>query len=136
MRWWMLFGLLAFGCGKQATPEPNGEGSGARVDVPAQVDVATGEIAAGETPEALYAACRDRVEQPEADGECTTDQDCAPAGCSGEICTTKAAGAEVMSTCEIRACYAVLDTCGCVEGRCAWSLVASLPDAAPKGMLK
>jgi len=89
--------------------------------VPAPAD----EAAA--TPASMYAACRDRVEQPEADGECKTAADCGVSGCGGELCAAKSHGA-IASTCEVRACFSVLDSCGCVEGRCTWSLKAAVPE--------
>ena len=81
------------------------------------------------TPQTLYATCRDRVEQPEADAECSTDADCAPTGCSSEVCTTAEAGAGMMTTCGIEPCFQILDTCGCIEGRCSWSLKDEVPPA-------
>jgi eight-cysteine-cluster-containing protein len=76
------------------------------------------------TPAALYAECASRVEGPEADGECSTDADCTRAGCGSEVCATTAAAADLMTTCEDRPCFAVLDTCGCHDGRCTWTLRA------------
>ena len=73
-------------------------------------------------PASLYETCRGRVEGPEQDGECDDDDDCATAGCSGEVCATTEAVAGLMTTCEVRPCFAALDSCGCVEGRCSWSL--------------
>lgn len=70
----------------------------------------------------LYGMCRDRVEGPESDGECASDEDCVAVGCSSEICTTRDKGAGMMSTCDNKPCYAALDTCGCAAGRCQWSL--------------
>ena len=77
-------------------------------------------------PAVIYAGCRDRVEQPENAGECKTSADCGSGGCSGEMCVAKSLGA-ITSTCEVRACFGVLDTCGCVEGKCQWSLKAAAP---------
>lgn len=84
----------------------------------------------------LYGACRERVERPEADGECSSDADCVASGCSQELCTSTAAAAEgLMSTCEMRPCFKVLDACGCVEGHCRWSLKELAPgDAGLPGM--
>ncbi|MBW2255419.1 MAG: eight-cysteine-cluster domain-containing protein, partial [Deltaproteobacteria bacterium] len=61
----------------------------------------------------------------EADGECNSDADCASTGCGREVCTT--ATADVMTTCEIRQCFSILDSCGCVKGRCTWSLKDEVP---------
>lgn len=80
------------------------------------------------TPASLYASCRDRVEGPEADGECETDADCKTAGCGGEVCTTVAEAANVMTTCDAKLCFSVLETCGCVEGRCSWALKDAIPE--------
>lgn len=71
----------------------------------------------------LYAECREAVEGPTEAGECSADADCEAVGCSGEMCVTKeVAAAGIMSPCVERPCHAVLDTCGCVEGTCRWSL--------------
>jgi len=121
-------GLPCVGCGDPAPAPP-----AALVAAPATPALA---LPAALPPAALppadaaaaYAACRARVEEPEADGECTTDADCAVAGCSGEICTTAAAVGELMSTCEVDPCFAVLDHCGCQAGRCSWSLKGAASD--------
>ncbi|MEY3213252.1 MAG: hypothetical protein RIT28_3733, partial [Pseudomonadota bacterium] len=42
-------------------------------------------------PVGMYQRCHDRVELPEADGECQADADCTRAGCSAELCVTRAA---------------------------------------------
>lgn len=76
-----------------------------------------------ENGQAIYDECRPRVEGPaEAAGECTTDADCARAGCNGEVCATAAEAPDLMTTCEIRLCYHLLDSCSCVEGVCGWSI--------------
>lgn len=74
------------------------------------------------TPQSLYETCRDRVEGVETDGECETDADCARAGCGSEVCLPAKLAVDVMTTCEVRPCFSVLDTCGCNEGRCNWTL--------------
>lgn len=84
-----------------------------------------------ETPDAAYASCRERVEGPEAAGECDADADCGKTGCGGEVCTTTAEIPNVMTTCEDRACFAVLETCGCHGGRCTWTVRPAEP-AAPQ----
>lgn len=71
---------------------------------------------------AAYAACEARLEQPESAGECTSDDDCAPAGCSGERCITRVAAKDLMGTCEVLPCFEVVDTCGCDAGTCRWTL--------------
>ena len=70
----------------------------------------------------LYEGCRERVEYIETPGECTTDDDCMRGGCSREVCAPAATITEIMTTCEIRLCYHVLDSCGCNEGLCQWSI--------------
>lgn len=79
----------------------------------------------------LYAQCRDRVEGVGAPGECTTDADCARAGCSQEVCVTRAAAAEVMTTCEVLPCFRVLDACGCHDGTCSWTIKETALVPAP-----
>jgi eight-cysteine-cluster-containing protein len=82
------------------------------------------------SPEKLYETCKDRVEQPEQDGECTADDDCARSGCGREVCTTLTAARELMTTCEKRMCFDALDQCGCADGRCSWTL-KDASDMAP-----
>jgi eight-cysteine-cluster-containing protein len=81
--------------------------------------------------ESLYAACKDRVENPQEAGECTADADCARTGCGSEVCTTSAAAKGFMTTCDARYCYQVLDTCGCHEGVCSWTLKDPGPKPPP-----
>lgn len=93
-----------------------------------------GDPVSSATPADLYAACADRLEQPEAAGECTTSDECAPAGCSAEKCITKVAAADLMSTCEVLPCFQAVEACACVEGQCRWSVRAEMP-AAPTNNL-
>ena len=55
--------------------------------------------------------------------ECTTDSDCAVAGCSGQICTTAEEAPGILTTCEYKEEYTCLELtgCGCVEGTCVWA---------------
>jgi eight-cysteine-cluster-containing protein len=82
------------------------------------------------TAEQLYGACEARVEGSSAPGECHTDSDCARAGCSQEVCVPARLVADVQSTCERLPCFTTLDTCGCHEGICTWTL------KEPDGSLK
>ena len=82
-------------------------------------------------PQAAYEQCRERVEGPESDGECTTDSDCTTGGCSGELCATPASLEGMMSTCEMLPCFRVLDSCGCNEGRCSWTVAAPKAGEGP-----
>lgn len=120
----MLAVVIAWGCGGNAknTPAPAPEPEVAPEPAPAP------EVA---TPQALYEECRDRVEGPQAEGECQTDADCKATGCGSEVCTTVAEAANVMTTCEDKPCFQVLDACGCHEGQCTWTVKAELPAAAP-----
>ena len=54
--------------------------------------------------------------------QCAIDNDCAAAGCSGQICTTSRAAPGIITTCEWREEYDCLrlTSCGCVNGTCAW----------------
>jgi len=75
---------------------------------------------------ARYAECKERVELPESGGECAVDDDCAPGGCNLTVCTTTAAVQEgLMTSCDVEPCAEILKECGCVSGRCQWSLKGS-----------
>jgi eight-cysteine-cluster-containing protein len=89
------------------------------------------------TPAALYAECEQRVEGPQKDAECTTDADCGTAGCGNEVCTSTAEKANVMTTCEDKLCFKILDACGCHEGECTWTLKSEVPASqiGPAGSL-
>ncbi|MDP2312664.1 MAG: hypothetical protein Q8P41_07150 [Pseudomonadota bacterium] len=78
-------------------------------------------------PAEAYAGCRDRLEGPQAAGECTTDADCTKAGCSSEVCVANANRDEVMTTCEVLACFGAVDSCGCHDGMCSWTLKSEMP---------
>ena len=116
--------LSMVGCGDSdanATPEPE------PVEVPKPAKAKKKAKSAkmkvkNQTPQELYDECKERVEKPQKEGECKTDADCAKAGCSSEVCTTSKAAKNVMSACDARTCYQVLDTCGCNEGQCTWSI--------------
>ncbi|MFA5105781.1 MAG: hypothetical protein WC506_02355 [Candidatus Micrarchaeia archaeon] len=64
--------------------------------------------------------------QPKPD--CATDSDCAPAGCSSQLCAPK--GADITTTCEWRneySCYGEsFASCGCNAGVCGWKQNDSL----------
>lgn len=131
---WVVL-LLALGCARREVPSD---------PPPASTEVAPVEATAGDPPplsdpETLYTQCRERVESPEADGECASDADCVAAGCSGEVCLPKTAAEGLMTSCEVRLCYSVLQSCGCRAGRCAWTLGREkldkklVPRPGPKG---
>lgn len=57
------------------------------------------------------------------EAECVSDSDCSRAGCSGQLCVQAGKAANIITTCEYKAEYDCLrlTSCGCIEGRCAWS---------------
>jgi len=94
-----------------ASAVPEGTASeGGRTDAPSS------------DPSALYGQCRDRVEGVGVPGECSSDTDCARAGCSSEVCVAAVRKAEAITTCEILPCFEVLASCGCVDGQCSWTV--------------
>jgi|SRR3989338_4648575 len=54
--------------------------------------------------------------------ECFKDSDCAPAGCSGQICAPSGKASEIITTCEYKEEYSCLKltSCGCVDYECQW----------------
>ncbi len=79
------------------------------------------------TPAQSYAACKDRLEGPQAAGECTTDAECVTVGCSSEVCTATTKAPDVMTTCEILPCFSAVEGCGCHEGMCTWNVRSEMP---------
>jgi len=75
----------------------------------------------------VVAACQaeDADESPDVnlEPECSTDSDCAAAGCSGQLCVTAEEAPGIITTCEYREEYSCLQqtNCGCVEGKCGWA---------------
>jgi len=55
--------------------------------------------------------------------ECSTDSDCAPAGCSSQLCVSANKASEIITTCEYREEYSCLKltSCGCVNNKCSWN---------------
>lgn len=53
--------------------------------------------------------------------ECATDNDCAPAGCSGQICAPQ--GKDIITTCEFKEEYKCVEftSCGCISNKCQWA---------------
>jgi len=113
-----LLVLSTVGCGSNRSAPP----------VPVPTSVPAPVPAPDLSPAALYADCALLVEGPQADAECTTDADCGRGGCGNVVCTTAVAATDVMTTCEDRPCFAVLDACGCHDGRCTWTV---RPPASP-----
>lgn len=131
-------GASAAGAAEEARPNA-GEAAETEPSAPSEASAAGTEpasaepdsVAADPAVQALYQQCLARVEGRETDNECTADDDCVAAGCSTEICTTRKAAEGMMSTCENRPCFSVLDACGCNAGRCQWSLKESVPTSGP-----
>lgn len=133
--WRALPLIVLIACGnKNNTPTPPEEGTpadgaaDAGTPAPAPEPVPEPAPTAPPTPQSLYEECKERVEsRNQAPGECKADADCKTAGCGAETCTTAADAANIMSTCEDKLCFKVLDTCGCHEGMCTWTLKAEVP---------
>jgi len=53
---------------------------------------------------------------------CAMDSDCAPSGCSGQVCAHVSEITNIVTTCEWKDEYECLTyaTCGCTEGECEW----------------
>lgn len=144
MRALPLIFLVALACGKGSpAPKPGSTevpvATGKSVSQPATsaVDAAGDDTSSPDDPSKgagdieLPEECAGRVEGPESDGECTQDSDCARAGCSSEVCTAAASASDVMTTCEVLPCFDRLESCGCVQGRCRWSLSQAGAPKAP-----
>ncbi len=74
----------------------------------------------------LISACTTNQEQPPMEnksGECSSDADCAKAGCSGQLCVPEGSASGTITTCEYKEEYDCrkLTSCGCAQGRCAWA---------------
>ena len=117
----LLFLLLLLACGRDQPSPP----------LEPIISSANQEQRSGPTPESLYLQCEERVEGAETAGECSVDEDCVTGGCGSEVCTTAEAAKGLMTTCEARPCFQVLEACGCVEGLCKWSLKDELPPLQP-----
>ncbi len=141
--WMVLVVGIACNRGEQAPPTEapaqsvpvQTEAAGEVVDAPSAVpaDVPEGrregiqplrpltELTPLGKPSEMYAMCKDRVEGADLAGECSSDADCVKAGCSQEMCISSSDSAKgIMSTCEVRPCFAILKDCGCVSGVCSW----------------
>lgn len=124
----LLLGLLLQVACQTPAPPSQEPAAAAPASSPPTGQVAATVEGAAMDPQALYGQCRERVEGPEAQGECATDADCARGGCSQEVCATPASLAGMMSTCEVLPCFQVLQDCGCHDGRCTWTVAAPAAD--------
>ena len=128
----VIIGLLLLGaCKKGGTQAVSSDLPGQGTPAPPEESPPDPAPVPKPTKQSLYAECQDRVESPQAEGECKTDADCTKAGCASEVCTTTAAAKELMTTCDMRYCYQVLDTCGCHDGQCTWTLKDPGPAPPP-----
>jgi len=122
----LCVGLLGCGAAEHApAPSPTPVVQSSQLEAPATKTLpapVTKSPPAGD-PAALYAACEQRVEGADKPAECAVDADCTSAGCSSEMCISRAeADLGVMSTCEVLPCFSVLETCGCDAGVCRWQV--------------
>ncbi len=60
-----------------------------------------------------------RFELPEEEGECAMAQDCVPAGCSAEVCTTVSEAPELYTYCAEKH-PGTQYYCTCLATRCRW----------------
>ena len=126
----LVFAALMTGCSKEGSkPEAPVPAPTEEPEAPPQPAEPAPSAAFPRTPQGFYDSCRDRVEGPSTAGECSSDADCVPAGCSQEMCVSKAtAGDGLMSPCEIAPCFQVLDSCTCQAGACTWTVKSELPE--------
>lgn len=71
-------------------------------------------------PQPLVEIYMDEAVQPKyAQGTCSTEGDCTPAGCGGEVCSDDPG---LITTCEVKpdAPDPNIYKCGCVEDQCVW----------------
>ncbi len=72
----------------------------------------------------ILAGCTKETQEKSAaeNSECTSDDDCVLAGCSGQVCAPKEKASDIITDCEWKEEYSchVKTSCGCVEGSCAW----------------
>lgn len=128
----VILALVMVGCAGKATPDtPKDEVTDKAPEPQPEPVTPPPAPVAVQTPAELYGECKDRVEGPQKDDECKTDADCATSGCGNEVCTTAAEKGNVMTTCEDKLCFKVLDSCGCHEGECTWTLKAETPIEKP-----
>ncbi len=109
MRWLAVTAFALAGCGG---PSSGGSSAGSSQGA-SSPDSGGAPLTAAECPtlaaELLPAgSCRS------AQGTCSTDADCQPTGCGGQIC----ASTSLVSTCIYRPCYDVPSACRCVRGCC------------------
>jgi eight-cysteine-cluster-containing protein len=120
----MVLLALLIACGGAASPPPSTQvpvvsASPSEIAPPAVSDPSGGAPITGAD---LYGQCRDRVEGAATAGECVTDADCSKAGCSQEVCVSASAAKSVKTSCERLLCFSALDSCGCHEGTCSWTV--------------
>lgn len=107
----VLASFLLFGCTQpQPTPTPTGTPTVTATPLPTLTATPT------KNPDDIPPFPEDDL------ASCKSDADCVPAGCNGEICTSKANAGNIASICVYKpefACYKQI-SCGCVTNSCAW----------------
>jgi len=55
--------------------------------------------------------------------ECSSDSDCAAAGCSSQLCVGADKASGIITTCEYKEEYSCLKltSCGCINNKCSWN---------------
>src|SRR5262249_11833090 len=101
---------LQIGCELRGIGPLLPEGDGGVVDPPLCTEARCPQFLPGDPH---YA----RVEAPDAENACSSDQDCAKQGCSDEVCVS--APASVVTSCDWHEWFPRED-CGCVDGTCMW----------------
>ena len=69
----------------------------------------------------LYEGCRDRLELRRVTNECVQDST-APKAVVEVNYASQDVAKTMGSTCEVRPCFATLNSCGCQAGKCQWTL--------------
>lgn len=70
----------------------------------------------------LISSCTQKTPEIPKDVECNTDNDCATAGCSGQLCVSKDQAKDIITTCEYKEEYECLklSSCSCMNNKCQW----------------
>lgn len=124
----LLASIIALGCNAQLNQQNNGQQTnGLQNEEEMNRERQNGEGQSREQP----GSGKDPNSDPDLTGgpgatipegaECSSDDDCIKAGCSGTLCQSKFAE-KMFTTCEYReeyACYTTI-SCGCAQGKCAW----------------
>ena len=99
---------------------------------PAPVISAGAATPAAERADDPFARLEDRTAVPAFEfGLCQTDNDCAPVGCDGSICSPND-DPSICMTGPLAQCFAAIpaEHCGCNEGACRWDRTAPVLQCA------